>query len=427
MSRRTLSNSIRRMVGEYPRSFWIVALGDVFVTSVGHMLVFPFLAFYATRTFGVSMTQVGLLFTAMAVCDVLGATLGGALADRFGRKLVLALAQMGSGLAFLGLGWSGSFTIFFGLAMAVCLVGSAGGPARSAMMADLLPGKQLTSGHGILRVLGGLAFVVGPLVGGFLATWSYTPLFLIKFATNAFAAALLLLAVPETHPGTAKGVERGTLLQSLGGYRRVFRDVPFLLFLGASMLLFVSLGQVQRGALSVYLRDLHGVSEQGFGLLMSINGFLVIALQLPLSRLMARFQPMVAMATGTGLVAIGFWLFGGGSAYAAFVAAMVAISFGQMVLLPTQRAVVASLSPPNMRGRYIGAVGLAISAAQAVGPLLAGLVMDHFDPRWVWFGAGILGGGAVVWFLLLRRLADPRLLGTQLPSTEGARQVRETV
>jgi len=404
-----LQSTARRLIGSYPRSFWIIAVADVFPTGVGHMLVFPFLAFYATNRFGVGMTQVGLLFTAMAVCDVLGSMLGGALSDRFGRKPVLALGQLGSGFAVLLMGWAESFPSFFTLAMLVCLIGSTGGPARSAMMTDLLPGEKLPAGFGILRVVGGLTFVIGPLIGGLLATGSYAPLFIIKFATNAFAAATILLTVRETRPAEDGENEPASLTRTLTGYRKVLRDVPFLLFLGATMLVFGSLGQVQRGALSVYLRDLHGISEQGFGLLMSLNGFLVILLQLPIAKLISRFHPMATMGAGALLIAGGFWIFGGSSSYGLFMAAMIVIAVGQMVLLPTNRFVIARLSPTRMRGRYIGAAGLGVSAAQAVGPVFAGLVMDHLDPRWVWYGAGTLGLIAVTWFLMLRRHTDPRL------------------
>ena len=74
----TVSRMLRKLVGDYPRAFWVIALADVFTSSIGHMLVFPFLAFYAVSQFDIGMTQVGVLFTGMAICDLIGATLGGA-------------------------------------------------------------------------------------------------------------------------------------------------------------------------------------------------------------------------------------------------------------------------------------------------------------------------------------------------------------
>ncbi|MFC2095442.1 MDR family MFS transporter [Candidatus Bipolaricaulota bacterium] len=412
----------RKLVGSYPKAFWVIALADVFTSSIGHMLVFPFLAFYAMSRFDIGMTQVGILFTAMAVCDLVGAPLGGAFADRYGRKMVLVVAQFGSGLLLLLMGLVGSFPAFFTLAMLSCLVGSAGGPARSALMTDILPGKKLPGGYGVLRVLGGIAFVVGPLLGGTLAMHSYTPLFVIKFATNALAAAVVAFTIRETKPACDDATPETTALQSLAGYRRIFRDAPFLLFLGASMLVFGSLGQVQRGALSIYLQNAHGVSVQAFGGLMSLNGALCIAFQIPIARLITRWRPMVSMGIGTLLITAGFWVFGGASSYGLFVVAMLFIAAGKMTLMPTNRLVIAQLSPLSMRGRYIGAAGVGMSAAQAVGPVLSGLVMDHLDPRFVWYGAGVLGLLAVLWFILLRNHKDPRL---QLASSATS-EVRST-
>jgi MFS family permease len=77
-----------------------------------------------------------------------------------------------------------------------------------------------------------------------------------------------------------------------------------------------------------------------------------------------------------------------------------------MIVMPTAQALVANIAPEDMRGRYMAIFGFTWLIPQATGPLLAGLIMDHADPRWVWYGAGLLGlvGGTA--FLLLRRRAE---------------------
>jgi MFS family permease len=384
-------------------------LADLFITSFGHTLVFPFLAFYTTEKFDMGMTQVGILFGLMSVADVIGGTLGGALADRVGRKGTLICGQFFSGLGILVMGLVGTFELFLATALFVCLVGSAGGPARSAMLADLLPGKKLAAGFSILRVLVNIAFVCGAMIGGLLAMRSYLPLFVIKMITNSVAAVVVLVMVQETRPAPRSGEPEQTLAQVLAGYRDVLRDVTFVLFVGVSMLLVIISVQVERGALSVYLRDIHGVSKAGFGYLMSLNGVICILFQFPITRRIARYHLMTSMGVGTVLIAIGFAMYGLFSSYALFIAPMVITAVGDMVVMPTRQALTARLAPKDMRGRYIGASGFGLSVAQAVGPLLAGLMMDNVDPRWTWYAAGVLGLVAAASFALLQRRVEGHL------------------
>ena len=64
---------------------------------------------------------------------------------------------------------------------------------------------------------------------------------------------------------------------------------------------------------------------------------------------------------------------------------------------------VADVAPEDMRGRYMGAAGLTWGVGWSLGPLLAGLMMDFGDPRYVWYGCLIVGLAAAVAFLRLGR------------------------
>jgi hypothetical protein len=84
-----------------------------------------------------------------------------------------------------------------------------------------------------------------------------------------------------------------------------------------------------------------------------------------------------------------------------FLVAMVIITIGEMFVSPTGQAIVARLAPEDMRGRYMAIFGFSWVIPMAVGPLLAGMVMDNFNPNWVWYAAGILGIASAGAFYLL--------------------------
>ncbi len=107
-----------------------------------------------------------------------------------------------------------------------------------------------------------------------------------------------------------------------------------------------------------------------------------------------------------------FWvLVGAGfiTEYALFVVAILIITTGEMVVMPVGQAVVATLAPEDMRGRYIAAYDLAWSIPSTVGPGAAGVIMDNYDPRLVWYAGGVICAVAVAGFLLLHRAARGRL------------------
>ena len=392
---------IRSTYDEYPRQFWVLILG-IFIDRLGEALMFPFFTLYVTRKFDVGMTQVGMLFGLFSIANLVGSMFGGALADRLGRKKMLLFGIIVSGLSSLVMGLVGTFELFFVVVMFVGLVASVGGPAGQAMVADLLPEEKRAQGFGILRVVANLSVTIGPMIGGLLAARSYLLLFICDAVASMIMAAIVALAIRETKPETPEDAPEQTMTQTFGGYRDTLRDAVYVMFMGACVLMTLVYMQMNT-TLSVYLRDTHGVPEQRFGYILSMNAAMVVLFQFAVTRWIANYRPLVVMAAGTLLYAIGFGMYGFVSAFALFLAAMVIITIGEMMTVPTSQALVTRLAPEDMRGRYMAVFGFTWVIPAAVGPLLAGLVMDNADPRWVWYAAGLLGLAATGAFALLQR------------------------
>ena len=155
-----------------------------------------------------------------------------------------------------------------------------------------------------------------------------------------------------------------------------------------------------------YLRDTHGVPEQGFGYILSINAAMVVPFQFAITRRIAKYKPLTIMAVGTLLYAVGFGMYGFVSTYALFIVAMIVITMGEMLVAPNSQAMVAKFSPDDMRGRYMAVFGISGAIPWGVGPLLAGLILDNADPRWLWYAAGVLGLVAAGCFALLQRRVE---------------------
>jgi MFS family permease len=393
---------ISKLYHEYPRTFWTVII-ITFIDRIGGSLLFPFFALYITSKFNVGMTDVGVLFAAFSVSSFAGSAIGGALTDRFGRKGVIMFGLIASSFSTLAMGLIGTFHTFFFLALFVGILTDVAGPAHQAMIADILPEEKRADVYGILRVAFNLSVVIGPAIGGLLASRSYLLLFLSDAVISLLTAILIAIFLPETKPQAHPDAPKETVARSFVGYGQVFRNTAFMLFLGA-VLLQVFTYMNMNTTLGVYLRNVHGTPESGYGLLLSINAAMVVLMQFPITRRITKYPPMLMMAAGTFLYVIGFSMYGFVTTYALFVLAMVIITIGEMVVAPVSQALVASFAPEEMRGRYMAVSGFSWGIPFAVGPYLAGLIMDGPKPYLLWYVAGFIGMLSTFAFLVLYRV-----------------------
>jgi MFS family permease len=397
-------SGFRRLKAEYPSQFWILILA-VFIDRVGGAMLFPFFTLYLTRKFDIGMTQVGLLFMVFSITGVLGSIIGGALTDRLGRKSMVMFGLVMSATSSLLMGVVNELELFFLVVLVVGLMAESGGPAHQALVADLLPEEKRAEGFGIIRVVANLAVTIGPLIGGLLAVQSYLLLFVVDAVTSLVTAGIVLFTLKETWKPQEKGQEGESLVKTFSGYGVALRDKAFIWYLLASALMVIVYMNMNT-TLAVYLRDMHGVNERGFSYILSLNAAMVVLFQFAITRRVVRYRPMIVMTVGTLLYAVGFAMYGFISWYPMFLLAMVIITIGEMVVSPVGQAIVARLAPEEMRGRYMAVFGFSWVIPAAVGPLLAGVVLDNFQPQLLWYIAGLVGVVAAGAFYTLERLVD---------------------
>jgi MFS family permease len=393
------THRIAEVYHDYPAAFWRL-VGVTFIDRLGGSLLYPFFALYITSRFGVGMTQVGVLFSLFFLSSFVGSMIGGALTDRLGRRSMVIFSLLTTSISSVGMGLVGTLDAFFLVALVGGVFNEVGGPAYQAMVADLLPREKRAQGYGVIRVAFNLAVTIGPAIGGFLAARSYLMLFLSDALISTITAGLVYFTLPETKPEPVEGSRTESLAGTFGGYLHVLRDAAFMGFLGASILMglvYMNMGTT----LGVYLRDVHGIAESGYGLILSLNAAMVVLLQFPITRRIEGLPPMLVMASGTFLYALGFGLYGLVSSFALFLLAIAIVTVGEMLVAPVAQAVTATLAPEDMRGRYMAVFGFSFGIPFAVGPLLAGLILDNLNPNLLWLAAAILGTIAASLFLLL--------------------------
>ncbi|MEW6405352.1 MAG: MFS transporter [Chloroflexota bacterium] len=241
----------------------------------------------------------------------------------------------------------------------------------------------------MLRVIRNLAWIIGPTIGGFLASRSFFLLFVIDAIVSCIVAVIFYTLMPETKPEHHEAVQHEPFWKTVLGYRVALKDFAFMAFIVAAILM-GAVYQQMYNSLSVYLYRHHSVDPQGYGFLMTTSAITVILFQFSVTRIIKKRPPFLIMALGTIFYMLGFSMFGFVSAYWLFASAIVVITIGEMLVMPTSQTLAANFAPEEMRGRYMAVFGLTWMLPSTFAPMLAGLILDNLNPNLLWYVGGIL-------------------------------------
>lgn len=376
--------SIRTDIKELPPAVWVLFFGTL-VNRFG-TFVLVFLVLYV-KQHGYTIAQAGLTLSAYGIGGMAAALAGGYMADRLGRRNTIVFSMLSGAITLLLLSRADSLQAIVALTVAAGFTAESYRPAAAALLTDLTRPAQRLTAFAVYRIAINLGAAVGPAVGGLLAERSFTLLFVGDAATSILFGITALLALPNRVGDFHTTGPRG------GAIGAVLGDTKFLLFLLASTLsMFVYVQSHSSFPLQIQAL---GFSTTTYGLLMSLNGFIVMCVELPLTSITGRYAPRAVMAVGLALTGVGFGIITLASGLPLLVISVVVWTMGEIIFVPVAAAYVANVAPPHMRGRYQGAWGLTFSIGMITGPA-AGTALFYRSPVGLW-GACVLIGMLAAW------------------------------
>lgn len=373
-----------------PPQVWIVSLG-ILVNRAGTFLP-VFIVLYLTSR-GFSPGVAGLVLGAAGLGNVLGNTIGGYLADQLGRRWTMVL----SGIATAVL--TAAIPLLTTLPMIIAVVGLTGvasqiyRPAAGALLVDsVTTNQQRLAAFGVFRFAMNIGAAAGGALGGLLAATSYTALFLGNALASLLFAALvaaLLRDVLSGNTGQEQRVNSGSAERENNvSYRHALADRRLVRFLVMTLVAEFVYIQSTVG-LPLHVDDV-GLTPASFGLLIGLNGLLVLMFELPITGAVARRRPEYVLAIGNLLTGAGLALTGFATDMIWLSATVLIWTLGEMMYSSVANAYVGGLAPPSMVGRYQGLYGAVFTMGTGVGAAIGGVIYAS-NPWALWALIGVAG------------------------------------
>lgn len=347
------------------------------------------------------LSSVSGLMMINAATGMVTTFLGGAIADKFGRKGVMVFS-----LLFCGVGWfffqaAGTLPVF---ALLMAITGATTPLYRLAadsMISDLiLPEKRLDA-YSQLRMGNNIGVAVGPAIGGYLASVSYDIAFTVIGAGLATIGLAVAFLASETKPQVETLAE--VQIDKSGGYARIIKDKTFM-----AIIIAFTFNRICTSILwlmlAAYAKQNFGLSERVYGYIPATNALMVIFLQMLVTRQVNRGKPVPAMALGALIYAVSIGSVAFANGFLGFWLCMVAATVGEMILVPTTTTYTSRLAPADMRARYMSIYTLSTGIGTGVGPWLGGFMEKIFNAQSMWYAAGAVGFAGFLIFLLVIRL-----------------------
>jgi MFS family permease len=411
-----------------PHSVHLLCLGS-FVNRAGSFVV-VFLTIYLQSEMGLGTKFATRAMGLFGLGSIAAALIGGHLADRIGRRTVMLGSFFGGAVILVVFSLVQTAWAIMLLVSIFALLAEMYRPAASAMIADVTTPAQRPHAFALMYVSVNLGFAIAPPIGGLIAAYHFQWLFWGDALTAVICGLIILIAIRETlpsrrSPDDAENAENAC--QSVNGRTpgsegagaaesselplraaawQVITDTPFVIFsLGTFMI-----GLVFIQALSTFPLHLKGLgfTTDEYGMVIALNGLLIVGLQLPLTPFLSRFHRGKVMVLGATMMALGFGLISLAATLGQFALTVAIWTLGELTMAPFTFAIVSDLAPLRMRGRYMGVCNMSFAGGIMLGAPIGGEILGRpgLGPTCLWLAACSAALAAAVLFLSIRnRLA----------------------
>jgi multidrug resistance protein len=360
----------------------------VLIDLIGFGIIIPILPRYSETHFGANEFQIGILIASFSFFQFLFSPVLGRISDRIGRKPVISFALIISSISYLIFAFAPNYWIAL-LSRSIAGIGGGSISAAQAYIADVTDKSERTKGMGIIGTAFGLGFVLGPFIGGILASYGY-------IVPNLSASGFSLLAFILTQFFLQESLKTKSTLTfesqdftkslRLSRYSHIFSGN----FVGKfSLIFFIITFSIANtyGVIPIFAyRYLH-FTDREIGYVYAVIGIIGVIFQgYLIGKLTKIFGEKRLLLSGIILLASGLafiplsisnvfliWLF------------IILMSIGLAFINPTILSLISKLTSPEKQGEVLGVNQSMGSLGRVLGPVWGGFafnVLGYQFPFW---------------------------------------------
>ncbi|NNE98225.1 MAG: MFS transporter [Pyrinomonadaceae bacterium] len=357
-----------------------IVFTTIFIDLIGFGIVIPILPFYAeTEPFNATPFEIGLLFSSYSAMQFVFSPILGGLSDKYGRRPILFFSLIGSSIGYLVIGFASVLWMVF---LGRIIAGVTGGNISTAQayIADVTNRKNRAKGMGLFGAAFGLGFVFGPAIGGVLSRYGIQAPFLFAAGLTFLNAIALYFVLPESLKLEDRNKSEGRknhFAESL----EALRDSRFTI-LTVLYFILVTAFSIMTASFALYTMFRFGYNAEQNGYLFFYIGVLAVILQgFLFGRLANKFGESWLVVLGSFLLVIAFAAvpfvgpeFGG---LPGLLIGIALFALGNSLSSPALTSLASKVASEREQGKALGVMQSAASLARAIGPLIAGVLLNN--------------------------------------------------
>lgn len=363
---------------------------STFIDIIGFSILIPFLPQFSSQ-YGASLLEVGLLLSANSFFSLFGNIIWGSLSDKFGRKPILLICQMGTFAGFLILAFSTSLTMLF---VSRIVDGIFGGnyPIAKAVVGDVAPPKERSQEMSNIGMAWTIGNMIGPGIGGLLSVYGILGPGLFGAGLSLATILITIFVFKETNPlvnGTATEAEISALNKR--------KAISFSLLKEHDSRVLLSQVLTNNIAFYIFITTVSIFAAERFGLNAAQIGWMVMSMGAV--KLLVRifiFNPMLERFGDVKTAMIGFSVFIGAYTWLTllshlweYMAVFVLVGFATSCTLPVMTARLSRVVGKDKQGEIMGLNTAVDNVSQIIGPTMGSFFISL--PATFVYGLSIAG------------------------------------
>ncbi len=367
------------------REIYVLFFGRI-VTSLGSM-VWPLLTLILSRKLGMNATQIAMITILSGIAFLPASVIGGKLADRFNKKMVIVWCDLVSILFYIACAIMplSLRTVFMIMVAGACQ--QLEYPAYNSLVADLTLSKDRERAYSLEYLGMNMGLVAAPTIAGFLFEHFLWVAFLTSGISIGISTLLIFLLIKDIKPIEEKDEASGYQQRqdNVSIFQILRKNKLIILYAFIMMLYWGAYGQYGY-LMPLDMGQLHG--ENGaviYGSVSSLNSIIVVVFTPILTRLFSKMVSTKKALTGHVFLMLGFVIFLLFRGHVPFYyAAMFLFTLGEIMTTFVEGPYLTQRIPSSHRGRINGIMSIAQSILSGVMMLTIGGLYDNVSPAAAW-------------------------------------------